>query len=60
MAARNRTMSDLAHDLSISDSRFYEMLKTGAWTPQHLRNLRRSLGPEAWEFVSGQTKRIAV
>jgi len=58
--ASKRTMSDLAHDLCVSDSHLHHLIRTGAWTPQHLRNLRRSLGPEAWEFVSGQTKRIAV
>ena len=48
-----KSMSDLSHDMSVSEGYLHRLLRTGAWTPQQRTNLRQALGDQAWRFVCG-------
>lgn len=55
-AAQGRKMCTLAADLDISPAHLHRLLKGGAWTPVHLKNLKRALGDQAWRYVCGETR----
>lgn len=59
LAAHKRTQSALAAQIGLSERHLTRLLSTGAWTPVQINKLKRALGPEAWEFVTERTKRIA-
>ena len=55
-AAQGRKMCTLAADLDISPAYLHKLLSSGAWTPVHLKNLKRALGDQAWRYVCGETR----
>jgi DNA-directed RNA polymerase specialized sigma24 family protein len=55
-AAQGRKMCTLAADLDISPAYLHKLLSSGAWTPVHIKNLKRALGDQAWRYVCGETR----